>query len=399
MANFPSTSGREFQNGTENIDDIRIENDIDDTSRLKESSQISPQNREYNKQSNQISSQEDKRAKKEIDYDDAEISPSSSRAVPKANISVMDMLTRITPTMSKISVKSKARQHHTKNSIKIARSPLKTQVYCNELIDIMFCGFTPIKLHGDNPFVWDGSYLGRICNYNIEDYYEYGGTKYWKLNILGHEKVCILRSIDNGTACVCDELKTYFGLSKLGTHRVKYHGKMYLLIEAKLDSSGDIFEEITINNIVTNDDPFFMERTREIFAFREIFGLTMTREKSIIVRWSDKSYIPPYPVSYIEKEMKPYGSRDIISGVVERKWFGDVTIDEVVRSMMQIHSNDDISDRLLHIRGKIEDTIERIDRSLIWVVQPIIERLLQRLSPSDSRNSPTPSQIEDLTEF
>lgn len=307
------------------------------------------------------------------------------------NTSVTDMIRRIASTKPTITIKSGTKRKYTKNSIKIAKTPSKNQTYCDELIDIIFCGSSIVKIHGNDPFIWDGSYLGRICNYNIDDYYEYGGTKYWKLNVMGHGKVCIVRSINDGTACVCDELKIFFGLSKLGTHTVRYHNKLYLLIEAKLDSEGDIFEEITINNIMVNSDPVFMQRIREIFTFREIFGLTITRERSIIVRWSDKSYIPPYPVSYIEKEMKPYGSTDIISNVIEQKWFEEITIDEVVKSML-IYSNDSIIERISFIRGKIEDTVERIDRDLIWIVQPIIERLIQRLSPSDPQNSPTPDQ-------
>ena len=271
------------------------------------------------------------------------------------------------------------------------RSPTRSKPYCDEIIDILFSGKNIIKILGDNPFLWDGSYLGRICNKNIIDIFTHSGTKYWKLDIYGHERICIVKPIINGTASFCDEMKEYFGQSKLGTHRVKYHTKVYLLIEARTDSKGHVIEEITINNIDPTRDANFMKRVREIFVFRDIFGLSMTREKSIVVRWSDKAYIPPYPISFIEREMRPYDDRDVITITSEKKWFGDISIGEVLRSMLKITSDTDISNIIAYLRNKIEQAIERIDRDLVGVIQPIIAKLIRRLTLGDDSNgSPTP---------
>lgn len=271
------------------------------------------------------------------------------------------------------------------------KSSTKITVNNENIIDILFHGKSFIKVSSNNPFIWDGSYLGRICNENIIDIFSHSGIKYWKLNIYGHERICMIRLITNGTASICDEMKEYFGQSKLGTHRIKHNTKLYLLIEARLDPQGRVIEEITIDNIYSSRSQDFKRRAREVFVFRDIFGLSMTREKSIVVRWSDKSYIPPYPVSFTENEMQFKEDIDVITIASEKKWFDGIDINDVFKSMLKVESESDISERVSYIRNKLEQTIERIDRDLIWIVQPVMEKLIRRLvSGFSSGGSPTP---------
>ena len=242
----------------------------------------------------------------------------------------------------------------------------------------------------NSPFIWDGSYLGRIGNHNILEQVVYTGIKYWRLRILGHTKICIIRNITNLSPCIADEIKELFFLPKLGTHYVIYHSKKYLLIEARVDAKGKIIEEITIDKVDPNKNEKFVERVREIFVFREILGLAMTREKSITVRWSDKSYIPPYPVSFYENEMKPQDEFVCISSVVEKKWFGGIDVDDVVKQMLKIENNDDVSEKISYLRESITKIIERIDKDMVWIVSPIINKLTRRLIIDDSGIIATP---------
>jgi len=249
-----------------------------------------------------------------------------------------------------------------------------------QLADLLIMSYISFKIIEDKtPFKWDGSHLGRICGDNILEIFEYGGIKYWRINIAGHEEVCITRSINHNIPLICDELKPYFSLPKLGTHSVTYNSKKILLIKARLDKSGDIIEEITIDKVDPNKNERFLQRVREIYVFREVLGLIMTRDKSIVVRWSNEKYIPPYPVSFYESDMRPYAEKEVISGVAERRWFKSVSQNDVLRSMLKIENNQDVMQRLGFIRNRLDEVIERIDRDMVWIIQPIIEKLTRKM--------------------
>src|SRR4030067_1341879 len=248
-----------------------------------------------------------------------------------------------------------------------------------------------IDIIDDNdPFTWNGSYLGRIGNHNILEQVNYAGVKYWRIRILGHIKICIVRSIVNLTPCVTDELKEIFSLPKLGTNHVVYHTKMYLLMKARLDQRGRIIEEITIDKVDPNKNKDFVERVQEVFVFREILGLIMSREKSVTVRWSDKSYIPPYPISFYESEMRPNEDNPVISLAVEKNWFGDVGFDDVLRKMLRIKTNEDVSEKISFLRSRITSVIERIDRDMIWLINPIMAKITRRLLIDEEKIGATP---------
>lgn len=309
------------------------------------------------------------------------------------NTGVSDILSKISSKEEFPKLRPEFRESHYIKRIQKQKSPQRSHLdpTNSELVDIIIGTNVTVQIiQQENPFKWDGSYLGRICGKNILEQVVFSGIKYWKIEILGHRKICIIRSITNETACICDELKKYFSLPKLGTHTVLYRSKRYLLIEARTDSNNRIIEEITIDKVDPNSNIEFVQRVRETFVFREILGLIMSRDKSIVVRWSEKSYIPPYPVSFYESQMRPHDNNVVISNVVEHKWFDDTSIDDVIRSMLKIENNDDVIERIAYVRNNIENTIVRIDRDMIWMVQPIIDKLTRRLLKNESEISATP---------
>jgi len=308
-----------------------------------------------------------------------------------------DILSRINDPTNFPQIKPEFREvHYAKRSRPNPSPPRKWHDPINsEMIDLIVGTNIIVQIIQEkDPFKWDGSYLGRINNRNILEQVIYAGVKYWRIEILGHRKVCIFRSIANNTPCICDELKTYFSLPKLRTHTVMYHSKKYLLIEARLDSRGHIIEEITIDRVDPNKNAEFVRRVQEVFVFRELFGLIMSRDRSVVVRWSDKSYIPPYPVSFYESDMRPHDDHVVISSTVEKKWFGDTSIDDVIRSMLKIKDNKDAIERIFTLKNNIEKTIERIDRDMIWMVQPIVDKLTRRLL-SDEENGISATPVWD----
>jgi len=81
--------------------------------------------------------------------------------------------------------------------------------------------------------------------------------------------------------------------------------------------------------------------------------------------------------------MRPHDDHVVISSIVEKKWFNDVSIDEIIRSMLKIEDNEDAIERIAYLRNNIEKTIERVDRNMIWMVQPIVDKLTRRLLSSE----------------
>ena len=306
------------------------------------------------------------------------------------NAEISDVLSKVNRNNDLPKLKPEFRESHYVKRTPIKPSPprIVNSSTKSDFIDLIVGSNVTLKIiQNEIPFKWDGSYLGRIDSSNILEQVSIAGIKYWRIEILGHRKVCIVRSITNNTPCLCDELKEYFSLPKLGTHSITFRSKKYLLTEARLDSGGRIIEEITIDKVDPNKNQEFVRRVQEIFVFREILGLIMSRDRSVVVRWSDKSYIPPYPVSFYESDMRPYDNRVVISSVIENKWFDDVSIEDIIKDMLKIETNDDVIERIAYLRGNIEKTIERIDRDMIWMVQPIIEKLTRRLLSSDSKET------------
>lgn len=306
------------------------------------------------------------------------------------SVTISDILSRTGHVTEFPRIKPEFKETHYVKRSRLRPSPPRNCRDPNnsELIDIIVgTNVTVNIIQNESPFQWDGTYLGRICGKNILEEVIIAGVKYWLTEILGHRKICIVRSVINNTPCVCDELKEYFSLPKLGTHTVTYRSKKYLLIEARLDSNGRIIEEVTIDKVDPNKSEEFVQRVRETFVFRELFGLIMSRDRSVVVRWSDKSYIPPYPVSFYESDMRPHDDHVVISSIVEKKWFNDASIDEIIRSMLKIEDNEDAIERISYLRNNIEKTIERVDRDMIWMMQPIVDKLTRRLLSSETNET------------
>lgn len=234
-----------------------------------------------------------------------------------------------------------------------------------------------------NPFLWDGSDLGNILDENIKAITEVDDVTYWKISLNEQEEICIVRRISTTCPCLIDELKLIFGLPKLGTHRVTYQNKLLLLIKATVNKEGCIEKEITLDNFslphILNNNTF-ISRVQELLVFRDLLGISKSYEKSIIIRWrydSSESAYRPYPVSFYEPGMKPFIKNRIIPKNISDKWFSknDSDISSVTRRLLNVSKVEDIPDAIYNLRINIEKTIERVDRTLIFYVTFILDRI------------------------
>jgi len=80
--------------------------------------------------------------------------------------------------------------------------------------------------------LWDGSYLGKIEESSIIEMYlwEIKPWRYVKLQWYNQNITCLAKVIKTHFPNIIDELKPYFGLSKLGTHSLHIGKNLYLLI-------------------------------------------------------------------------------------------------------------------------------------------------------------------------
>lgn len=235
-------------------------------------------------------------------------------------------------------------------------------------------------------FKWDGTDVTDIITQSDIFEAKYNKLNYWVIQIKTPNTIqsqettitettitCIVRSGKN-LPCLIDELKPVFGLQKLGTHWCKHGGKIYVLIRCIMTEEGYIKEETTLN-MVTEVTPLLKLQIQEIFAFRELLGVTCSYESSIIIREKKNN---TYPISFYEPNMATVDTKVIPFNVLD-KWFEDSSIDEVVKRLCRIHTIDRIGTVLHNIRSQIDEIVERVDRRTISYKSCIMNRITERL--------------------
>jgi polyribonucleotide nucleotidyltransferase len=132
--------------------------------------------------------------------------------------------------------------------------------------------------------------------------------------------------------------------------------------------------------------------------FRDILGLTQSYEKSVILRVPFNRRDSAYPVSFIDGTIKVDNIKRLTSGKVKNRWYGTRTNDEIVLSMFNITNEQEMTERVFYIRASIEEVINRIDDSCVWMIQFFIDRITEAiLSSLNKTEGPTWTMtMEDL---
>lgn len=222
----------------------------------------------------------------------------------------------------------------------------------------------------DNPFVWDGSDLGCIVDEQVIGITTTSTNTYWRLKIEDHTAICIVRTSRTTHPAIIDELKEVFHLPKLGTHRVTYHNKLYLLIKAPLTPNETAAQEELTLLQVSIDDPKFRSQIQDILMFREALGISKTYERSIIIRNS----LDPLPMSFYEPLMTFTEKRMIPTNLIQ-KWFTCPDLAINIRRWLKVTNTQQVPALIHKLRSQIEDVINRVDRTHIGYVSLIINRI------------------------
>ena len=163
---------------------------------------------------------------------------------------------------------------------------------------------------------------------------------------------CYITKYFNSVPLITDELKTLFGIDKVGRSRCLYGGVKAILHK-------HYSEEYQFDSLIFND---LDDEVRRCFIFRWFLGLTMSSERDLMVR-RYKSGITRVTSNNDRKHnflsTKQYYGSDLSSKVLDR-WF--TTQDLILLSKKMLTNYDSIT-----IRQKIYQVINRIDpEEIVW---------------------------------
>lgn len=231
---------------------------------------------------------------------------------------------------------------------------------------------------------WDGTFLGEITDLDIVEKYMINGKEYWNFS----NSYSYVRTITSLQSCLIDEMKPIFNLKecKLGTHWVIY-GKKKILLIRNMNLDGYFIEDEFVDYRKVIIDDIFTRQMQELYAFREIVGVTCSydinfrvrkyKKKAFLDATSDK--IRGYPLSYVETGLKPEKIGKCIPNTVLDKWFKDTNITEVTKRLLGYKDLDSIPDMLHNLNTQLEQVVMRVDKDLIRIVPLILDRIKSRL--------------------
>jgi len=219
---------------------------------------------------------------------------------------------------------------------------------------------------------WDGSTLGDITP-NVTTYTHIGRILRIELD---NGEAAYIHKFKTTVPLVADELKAYFGLTKVGRHRATLQGKP-ILMNRCLDTEGPLVAGMAINLL----------DVQRIHIFRWLCGFA-SRDKAICIRHqNDEANIP---MSYIEStitydETKAIGSR--LTKATLKRWFdrnavtANTTVTTILEGMCPSHN-------YMEIRMALTDLVDRVDVGMRWWVLNIVQRIGTRLSFIEALETP-----------
>jgi hypothetical protein len=244
---------------------------------------------------------------------------------------------------------------------------------------------------------WDGSCLGRLDDNALSmiGKSDITGVKYYRLDYQGTSTIVTRRRATTKIPSIIDEIKGIFGVYKIGTHScTTTNSYRYVLNYVPLDSTRTrIIEDTNVDSYTLT--PCLIEGLRRIWVFRELIGVNRC---PIMVRHTDQHLA--YLLGIREASIDISGSL-VLPDVVYSTWFLDWDANDTVGTagidrpperecrcpistmtarMLNVTNADEMVERLAALRTSIADTIYRIDRQEIGMLNSIMERISNRLS-------------------
>ena len=242
-----------------------------------------------------------------------------------------------------------------------------------------------IRIVRSSPFKWDGSHLGTL---GLDQVYEHDTIKIGRLlkvcdiTVNQQTATCLVKSIESLIPAILDELKPIFSLEKIGTHTFRHNSRLMIAYKPNMIRD-EIFPELTLDNIHQGLAKKIADQVRLNLAFREVFGITDTHEKSLVVRYKNPSDLAEIPrvISFLEPGSvagQEDGLESILSQTVIDRWFPyddpNKTIERAVADLICLN-RDSPETSLGYYRPLVQEIINRLDPNLITYLDLFFDRL------------------------
>lgn len=233
-------------------------------------------------------------------------------------------------------------------------------------------------VHRNNPFRWDGTHLG---NLHLNQIKELGRIKIGRqlnltqITIGTFKALCLTKTILSVLPAIFDEIKPIFFLPKVGTHTFRYRGHL-MIAYRPIVRNGEIQEEITLDEASDELRDKRASQVRRLLAFREIFGITETFERSLVIRASHVlSFLEPNTIAGSRD-----GFRSIISELLLKRWFsqGSSSLERTIHDLICLN-RDTPEATIAYYRPLVEEVINKIDPELITYANLFFQRLTSYL--------------------
>ena len=225
---------------------------------------------------------------------------------------------------------------------------------------------------------WDGSHLGSLPRNAVIDKERVKigrPIRVCEIRVGAVTSLCLVKKIDSLLPAIFDEIKPIFSLPKIGTHTFRHTGHLMIALKPQMKNE-KICPELTLNLFDPYSDKTIIDQIQLNLAFREVFGISDTHNKSLIVRYNNGSEIPSV-ISFLEPGTVA-GKEDALSTVIPatllKRWFHNKSLERAVADLFCL--NRDCPEASLgYYRPLIEDVILRIDPSLITYISLFFDRL------------------------
>lgn len=207
------------------------------------------------------------------------------------------------------------------------------------------------------------------------------------------EFTCYRRSLTNSYPVLVDELKPIFDLQKVGTHRVIYNNKLYMLQRVTT-----INPTVTLNRYL--DDPTYASiktEVQDIYAFRSAMAMAINSDSCINLVWRGNLV---YPVSFYDTYPFFTSIKKLLPSTVIRRWFDREDLPSVYRRLLRVSSLEDYPEKIANLRNRIMEICERVDPTMVLrcclIVERISDQLIQSfLTPNEVKKKIVTTSSED----
>lgn len=175
--------------------------------------------------------------------------------------------------------------------------------------------------------------------------------------------------------CIIDEIKPLFGLGKIGTHLVRIGKTYWLILHPDINTNGEVILDLSLSEIEKRGllTDTIIRETIAIFLFHDIIFTSSTHEDDIIIKEINGTL---HAYDFKNKKVK-FNETNHLSQKINCKWLNGCDRAAIVKEM--IGYNGDQAAFLSEFSSKLENIINRLDRSYIWFNNSIICRLRQYL--------------------